>query len=74
LVGIAKSFPTAESKHIKEPGPLGCFVPGLMAILVFSIEGTASWQYFVKSEDKPGTTEQPTNAGIPAFSTSEHSS
>jgi hypothetical protein len=42
-----------------------------MKILVRSIEGTSSWQYFVNNEDIPGTTEHPTNAVMPASSIAE---
>jgi hypothetical protein len=45
-----------------------------MNILVRSIAGTSAWQYRVNKEDIPGTTEHPTNAAIPASSTSEDNS
>jgi hypothetical protein len=39
-----------------------------MKILVRSIEEISFCPYLVNNEDIPGTTEHPTNAGIPAAS------
>ncbi|PYT89747.1 MAG: hypothetical protein DMG41_07735 [Acidobacteria bacterium] len=63
--GALNSFPTAESRHAKDPGPRGCCVPGEMHIFVWTIRWTVAWANRVSNDVSPGTTEQPISASIP---------
>src|SRR5438552_4922342 len=60
--GALNSFPTAESRHAKDPGPRGCCVPGEMHIFVWTIRWTVAWANRVSNDVSPGTTEQPISA------------
>src|SRR6266446_5876870 len=63
--GALNSFPTVESRQAKDPCPRGCWVPGEMHILVWTIRGTLAWANRVSNDVIPGTTEHPISASIP---------